>query len=69
MSFRGFTSETAPPRSQRAEPGPVPTIGALLSSECKWMWAYCYPDHGHKTPCGHQAISLGYAALIFTSLS
>lgn len=55
MSFRGFTPETAPPRTYRAEPGPVPTIGCLLATDCKWMWAYCYPDGGNGIPCGHRA--------------
>src|SRR5262245_42326224 len=30
------------------EPGPIPTIGQLLSTDLKWMWAYC-----QRIGCGH----------------
>lgn len=38
------------PRPRIIEPGPVPTIGELLSTDLKRMWSYC-----ERIGCGHSA--------------
>jgi hypothetical protein len=45
VEWFGSIHERRPPI---IEPGLVPTIGALLSTDLKWMFAYC-----ERIGCGH----------------
>jgi len=47
---RDWYEKERPPRQRIIEPGPVPTIGALLRTDLKWMWSYC-----ERIGCGHSA--------------
>jgi hypothetical protein len=47
---RDWIEDIVEPRPRNIEPGPVPTIGAFLSGDTKWFWAYC-----ERMGCGHVA--------------
>lgn len=47
---RDWFEDVLEARPRIIEPGPVPTIGAFLSGEAKWFWAYC-----ERIGCGHAA--------------
>ena len=42
MTRRGYNPHDAPPpkRTERAKPGPIPTLGQLREGTC-WFWTYC----------------------------
>jgi hypothetical protein len=58
-------------RPRQIEPGPVPSIGAMLqsSSSPKWCWAYCERINcGHSSPIAFATFAIRWGMAASTDL-